>query len=346
MKKEPSLARRQIIQYGQERSATALQHQTLCALTAVVANPKAKVQCVNFHTMYADQDFNYNCRLNKQHSAAEGEGGTGTGTGGGPGGSQEIQCDEVGGSNPGGDDYYIVARTRELLPQSPETQLEKSYRGETATSLSRAAVLSDAAVSDEDITSADDVAEEEQRRRTRVSTWLFYSAKTEQDWRSNSDVGSIIGRVAGAGYVDHASCTTLDDILEEGPGGLVEKYRRGFANAGATRESADKVREYVELWDKLRMCCGKHMSRHHRMTLRGRKGELTGAERETERQMCGSLNLGHTERKLIKTEVFRRFSEDIPVLARVSHQDGVLNGTYCEQFNARIEESAVKDDDK
>ena len=60
------------------------------------ADPDAKVQCVHLAKMYADADFNTNCQLN--------------------GGRR---CDEVGGSNPGGDDYYVVAKTHQLTV-SPE----------------------------------------------------------------------------------------------------------------------------------------------------------------------------------------------------------------------------------
>lgn len=297
----PSFLPRQIIQYGKEQSVATLQYQTLCALTAVAADPKAKVQCVHLEKMYADQDFNYNCRIN---------------------GGDDAGCSEVGGSNPGGDDYYVVAKTRQLLV-SPEAQ----SRGETATSLSRAAFLPGEGPAGEDdaIDSGSRAGEDAAARRriNKVSTWLFFSAETEQDWRSDPDAGSMIGRVAGAGYVDRASCSTLDDILSAGPGGLVEKYRRGFAAAGATPEDTGAVREYVELWHALRLCCGKEMSRSHKLTMQGRGDELTEEERAEGRAACGDLDVGEAERKLVETEVFRRFRKKIPALAAVSSEAGI-----------------------
>ena len=133
-------------------------------------------------------------------------------------------------------DTYVVVKANRLLV-SPET---------TTKSTVSAVVLTD----DED-----DPGEE--TRRKKVSTWLFYAAQSEHEWESRKDVGTAISRVAGAGFVDRASCTTLDEVLEEGPGGLVEKYRRGFAQAGATPEVTRQVVEYVELWDALRQCCGE-----------------------------------------------------------------------------------------
>jgi hypothetical protein len=119
-------------------------------------------------------------------------------------------------------------------------------------------------------------------------------------------------------------------------GGLVEKYRRGFANAGATPEVTGKVLEYVQLWDKLRMCCGKRMSRSHGFTLLGRGEELSEEERAEEARTCGAVDVGHVERKLMKTEIFQKFHEKIPALGTVSAEDGAFDGTYCEEFNARF----------
>ena len=60
--------------------------------------PKAKVQCVHLDVMYADQDFNYNWRANADAAAAST--------------SHDNKCDEVGGENPGGDDYYVAGEKR------------------------------------------------------------------------------------------------------------------------------------------------------------------------------------------------------------------------------------------
>jgi hypothetical protein len=93
-------------------------------------------------------------------------------------------------------------------------------------------------------------------------------------------------------------------------------------------ESAD-FREYMTLWDVLRVCCGSQMSSHYRQRLHSNKPPPATKYKRIASDFCEDHNLGEIERKIISTVVFHRCEGHR--VKYLSSRDQILDGTYCER---------------
>jgi len=261
---QPPTFPKRIIQYGTPRTATTLQFQTLCALTAVL-NPTQIVKCVYLDQFFINRGANHSCGL------------------------EGLVCSE---------NDILVIKTHNML-------------------------------NDPDFEGVDDSA-------ATNKPWIFYSVASEEAWQEAR--GAAVVDTVNKGISAKASCTLLSEIITTGTAGLVEKYSRYFGRFGFSPEEAEKVLEYITLWDQLRLCCGMQMSKTHAKVLQGKLDELSPEDEEKEEKTCAKVSVGEVEQKVMQTEVCKQFNEAIPSLGTVSVEDGPFTGSYCEDFNTHIDE--------
>jgi hypothetical protein len=88
------------------------------------------------------------------------------------------------------------------------------------------------------------------------------------------------------------------------------------------------VARYMEVWEVLRLCCGSQMSKSYRSKLTGKSSAP---------HKCDMYDISAVEEALLRTSIVRRFSAFpnlMQTLKKVSSEDSLLDGTYCERCDA------------
>ena len=126
------------------------------------------------------------------------------------------------------------------------------------------------------------------------------------------------------GYVQDLQ--TLSEVKLKG---VVEAHAKVFC---LPPHEAAMMGEYMEVWNKLRMCCGVEMSTYLR-------NELPAPEKQNDashlHSICGSLNIDASEQQLVNTTLFRMLKR-IPHLSKInrpSYKDGRLDDKYCSSYS-------------
>ena len=110
---------------------------------------------------------------------------------------------------------------------------------------------------------------------------------------------------------------------------------------GLSTQQSAMVFSWLDIWDKLRMCCGRQMSKQWRMHLLGVDEDPDGsAERFGNEvnaiEMCSNVNVSALEVELMDTALYKRMHASVPALGTVSDVDGQLTGSYCQSCQDRI----------
>ena len=137
------------------------------------------------------------------------------------------------------------------------------------------------------------------------------------------------------------------------------------------------LRTFMDLWDKLRVCCGAQMSEDYRMRLvpdiarkfktslfgsssdgkrignqygnRRSKRRATGANertREKSSDKCEEYDFDAIEQALMSTAVFKTCGHSIALIQRLSSRDLPLDGTYCSRSRAAAIKNHFRFNDK
>ena len=111
-----------------------------------------------------------------------------------------------------------------------------------------------------------------------------------------------------------------------------------------TDAQAELVYEWLAVWDQLRVCCGKQMSKKWRQHLHFRS-EITQVDANTRGKfgdeegpisMCQKLDLVKVENALMNTKLYKRMHKHVALLGAVSDADGQLNGNYCQTCEENV----------
>lgn len=128
----------------------------------------------------------------------------------------------------------------------------------------------------------------------------------------------------------------LDTLSEIGVKGYLNQYADFF------RLPSDYIpflNEYFDLWDKLRICCGKQMSKNWRYELNPSTYGNDTMPWEPH-PFCGSLDIDQIEKKFTNTTIFKMIDphDKVRKISRPSTGDEELNGSYCSRYNNAVQE--------
>jgi len=111
---------------------------------------------------------------------------------------------------------------------------------------------------------------------------------------------------------------------------------RDYANVLSLSEAqVATLSDFLEAWDKLRVCCGAQMSKDYRTRLNGieyKKHSFThnaAANHVKASDLCESYDMDAIERKMMSTEVYKTCGHNVELIRKLSTMDGPLDGTYC-----------------
>jgi hypothetical protein len=121
----------------------------------------------------------------------------------------------------------------------------------------------------------------------------------------------------------------FSDVKELGAS-IVYKYKSIF---DVSVDNMNHIINYIKLWQTLRVCCGRQMSRKWRAFLLNKTDALSSLS------PCLMYNITEVEKRFMNSYVFKLFS-DKPLIrstiTKPSLVDGKLNGLYCETCNKNI----------
>ena len=93
------------------------------------------------------------------------------------------------------------------------------------------------------------------------------------------------------------------------------------------------LKEFLEAWDKLRVCCGAQMSKDYRTRLNGIEYQKHGftynlaANQTKASDKCESYDMNEIEQKMMSTEVYQQCGHNIELIRQLSSNDAPLDGT-------------------
>lgn len=124
----------------------------------------------------------------------------------------------------------------------------------------------------------------------------------------------------------------LETLSKIGSRGVVEAHAKVFH---LTNHSTEMLAEYMEVWDKLRMCCGVQMSKYRRNELlpqKKRDGKMKP------HPICGTLDIGTVERQLMNMTLYKILHEHeyLHDMNKPSTRDNDLDGGYCVRYNRMV----------
>ncbi len=107
-------------------------------------------------------------------------------------------------------------------------------------------------------------------------------------------------------------------------------------------DQIDEMIIYLELWDKLRVCCGQQMSKYWRnelLPIDSPRKDL-GMKNHS---FCGSLDVDDVEGRLMDTKIYRLIDgyENLRHMNSPSTLDPLLTGTYCSSYNDIVREQGI-----
>ena len=162
------------------------------------------------------------------------------------------------------------------------------------------------------------------------STMIFTTAKNKKEAKQ------ITQKLQGEGYLV-GYVQDLQTLSEVKLKGVVEAHAKVFR---LPPHEAAMMGEYMEVWDKLRMCCGVEMSTYWR-------NELLAPEKQNNtsrhHSICSSLNIDTVEQQLMNTTLFRMLKR-LPHLSKInqpSYKDGRLDGKYCSSYNRLVKKENI-----
>ena len=103
---------------------------------------------------------------------------------------------------------------------------------------------------------------------------------------------------------------------------------------GLTGAQVVVLTDFLEAWDKLRVCCGAQMSKDYRGRLTGLEWKKDAspkldmvARQPKASDMCESYDMDKIEQKLMSTEVFQQCGDNVELIRQLSSADAPLDGT-------------------
>jgi hypothetical protein len=137
--------------------------------------------------------------------------------------------------------------------------------------------------------------------------WIFLTSDIEN--------GTGAPSISGPGVIK--SIVDKSDVVRFGVESVTRRYQFIF---DLTSQGMDDVMDYIQHWDKLRICCGMQMSADYRRSL------------HLSEPYVACENSAEHEQMLIKTHLFKKND----MLKKVSNVDGDLDGSYCSTCDQNI----------
>lgn len=111
------------------------------------------------------------------------------------------------------------------------------------------------------------------------------------------------------------------------------------------------LKDYLDAWDKLRVCCGAQMSVDYRDRLVGKKTRKKRRFKYTGNQtkasdLCETYDLLEVEKKLMSTEVFTTCGHNVKLIRQLSPNDAPFDGSYCHRAFDATKSMGLKFNDK
>ncbi|KAL7469351.1 hypothetical protein ACHAXS_009616, partial [Conticribra weissflogii] len=166
-------------------------------------------------------------------------------------------------------------------------------------------------------------------------TWLFSTVKDRSE-------GGVVktwlmetyGRPERIGYIQD-----LETLSEIGLEGVIRNYADVFS---LKPFMIDAMIEYFRFWEKLRICCGKQMSKYWRNELLPFNSTLKDV-RMSRHALCPRLNIDEVEKRFMETKLYRLIhrNEKLRRMNRPSLVDGDLTGKYCSDYNIQVKTHGI-----
>ena len=111
------------------------------------------------------------------------------------------------------------------------------------------------------------------------------------------------------------------------------------------------LKDYLDAWDKLRVCCGAQMSVDYRDRLVGKETSKKHTFKYTGNQtkasdLCETYDLLEVEKKLMSTEVFTTCGHNVELIRQLSSNDAPFDGSYCHRAFDATKSMGLKFNDK
>mmetsp|Transcript_23356 Transcript_23356/g.49002 ORF Transcript_23356/g.49002 Transcript_23356/m.49002 type:complete len:336 (-) Transcript_23356:192-1199(-) len=166
-------------------------------------------------------------------------------------------------------------------------------------------------------------------------TWLFSTARDLSDGREEKSwLIDHCGTQERIGYIQD-----LETLSEIGLDGILRKYGDVFS---LEPHMMDAMIEYFDIWDKLRVCCGRQMSKYWRNDLLPTNSSLKDATMK-KHSLCPTLVIDDVEKQFMETKLYKllHLYENMRPINRPSMVDEVLTGKYCSEYNDAVKSRGI-----
>jgi len=166
-------------------------------------------------------------------------------------------------------------------------------------------------------------------------TWIFSTVRDRTEGEIvKTWLVETYGRPERIGYIQD-----LETLREIGLEEIIQKYADIFSLESFM---VDAMIEYFHLWDKLRICCGKQMSKYWRNELLPSNSTLKVTTMKNH-SLCPHLNIDDVEERFMETKLYRLIHrhDKLRRMNRPSLLDGDLNGQYCSDYNNKVKTQGI-----
>jgi len=167
----------------------------------------------------------------------------------------------------------------------------------------------------------------------KSGTGIFITARTKEQGQKMADNLTESGRIVGL-------IQDLETLSEIKVDGFLDMYADFF---DLPSHYLPMLHEHYILWEKLRICCGRQMSKYWRYELNA----STWEEALDPHPFCGSLDIDAVEKAFMNTTIFKMIDSHGPQgMNKPAMRDDALDGTYCSRYNKAVQAEGLEFNEK